>query len=94
MNPEMLNRLRQGGFVRVTLPEGDAVTGWLGTDPEEPEFLRLDTLLKNESGYLEEATLRLTPDDVAHAQFLPEGPRFLDADGHDIPLQAGFFRKS
>jgi hypothetical protein len=93
MNPEMLNRLREGGFVRVTLPEGDAVTGWMGADPEDGAFLRLDTYLKNEAGYLEQASLRLTPDDVAHVQYLPEGPRFLDADGHDIPLQAGFFKE-
>lgn len=90
MNPEMVARMRQGSFVRVVLDEDAAVSGWMGADPDEPDWLRLDGLVLNEAGYLEQISLRLKPEDLRAVTYLAESPRFVDADGHEIRMEPGF----
>lgn len=91
MNPEMVARMRQGSFVRVVLDQDAVVSGWMGADPDQPDSLRLDGLILNEAGYLEQISLRLLPDDIRAITYLVESPLFLDTDGHAMRMEPGFW---
>ncbi len=91
MNPEMVARMRQGSFARVVIVGDAAISGWLGSDPDDPDFLRLDGLILGEAGYLEQISLRLVPADILAITYLPESPLFIDADAHELRMEPGFF---
>lgn len=92
MNPQMRARLAAGAFARVTLDENTAFTGYIAADPAQPGRFRMDGYLLGGAGHLEQASLSLDDDDIRHIQFLPEAPEFLDAEGHSIRMEPGFFR--
>ncbi|NJK92902.1 MAG: hypothetical protein HC904_14415 [Blastochloris sp.] len=91
MNPELLNRVRAGAFARIVLPEEEqGLSGYIAQDPDRSDSLRFDTLMHNESGYLEKVSLSLPEKDLLAVHFLPEAPSFVDVDGNAISLQEGF----
>jgi hypothetical protein len=91
MNPEMLAKMRGGSFAQVTIQDDATVSGWLGQDLEEGEFLRLDGMILSEGGYLQQISLRLLPGDIRAVRFLPESPLFMDVDGNVLTMERGFF---
>ncbi|MGF1678112.1 MAG: hypothetical protein ACFCUX_02840 [Candidatus Methylacidiphilales bacterium] len=91
MNPHLINRVRAGGFARITLEDESVVVGYLGTDPEHIHRLRLDSYLLNARGLLEQLSLSLEPDDICHIQFLSDAPEWLDGEGNSLQQSEGFF---
>jgi hypothetical protein len=63
--------IRAGAFVRIALRDGPTVEGQIASDPDEPEFLRLD-LLTDDDGETCEASLRLLPNQIEAVEVLPE----------------------
>ncbi len=99
MNPEFIQRVREGGFVQVTFEhEGQDLTmaGWCGDNPEaekvsDPGPLRLDTWLRDDEDHLVQASLHLEADELKAVQFLSEAPEFIDKDGASVKMKEGFF---
>jgi len=101
MNPDLINRVREGAFIQVTFPhdgEDFTMTGWCGNNPDEAErkkpeacSLRLDTWLRDDDDHLVQASLRLEADELKAVQFLPEAPEFIDKDGASVRMEEGFF---
>jgi len=91
MNPGMLERIRQGGFVKILLEEDTSFTGYIGVDPTEPDGLRMDGYVLSETGHLQQISISLVPEDIQHVQFLPEPPDFIDREGTSVRMEPGFF---
>lgn len=92
MNPELHNRIRAGSFVKINLSGDLPVSGYIGSDPSTPGFLRLDGYLLGEEGSLREISLKIAPDEIATVDFLPESPLFTDNEGHTLTMQRGFMK--
>jgi len=104
MNPELINRVRDGGFVQITFVlDGESITlnGWCGNNPDEAErkksefcSLRMDTWLRDDDDHLVQASLRIMPEEIRSVQFLAEAPTFVDVDGASVTMEAGFYPES
>lgn len=91
MNPELLNRIRAGAFVKIILTEEEVtLSGYCAQDPDSEAHIRLDSMILNEAGYCEKISLRLTQEDIAVVYFLPEAPVFLDGEGAEFTMTASF----
>lgn len=91
MNPELLNRIRAGTFIKIILTEEEVtLSGYAAQDPDSQSHIRLDSMILNQSGYCEKVSLRLAETDIAVVYFLPEAPVFIDGEGAEFTLSAGF----
>ncbi|MEM1156770.1 MAG: hypothetical protein AAF649_07335 [Verrucomicrobiota bacterium] len=88
----MTARIRAGEFVTIVIEEETSFTGYIATDPEQPEMLRMDGYVLAESGNLQQISISLPPEDIYHITFLPEPPEFIAADGTSIQMEKGFFK--
>ena len=91
MNPQMTARIRAGEFATIVIEEETRFTGYIATDPEQPEVLRMDGYILSDSGNLEQISISLPPEDIYHITFLPEPPEFIAEDGTSIRMEKGFF---
>jgi hypothetical protein len=92
MNPELLNRIKNGSFVKIVLREEVTLLGYAGADLESPALIRFDSMVLGDSGYLEKVSLQMAEEDIATVHFLPEAPVFVDHDGNEIRMEPGFFQ--
>lgn len=92
MNPQMTARIRSGEFVTIIIEEETSFTGYIATDPEKPESLRMDGYILSESGNLQQISISLMPDEIYHITFLPEPPEFIAQDGSSLLMEKGFFK--
>jgi hypothetical protein len=92
MNPELLNRIQAGSFVKITFSDDVPVSGYIANDPSSPGFLRLDGYWVAEEGCLQEISLKLAPEEISAVDFLPESPAFTDREGHSLTMAPGFFK--
>lgn len=72
--PPVMQRLRQGGFVRVTLRDGTSAEGYAASDPQEPAFIRMDGSAVEIDGTLRRFALRLPPQEIEAVQPLDAAP--------------------
>ncbi|MEM6884720.1 MAG: hypothetical protein AAF571_06775 [Verrucomicrobiota bacterium] len=91
MNPQMTARIRAGEFATVVIEEETRFTGYIATDPEQPDALRMDGYILSETGNLQQISIALQPDEIYHITFLPEPPEFIAEDGTSILMEKGFF---
>jgi hypothetical protein len=101
MNPELIHRVRKGGFVQVTFEhngEDFTMAGWCGSNPDDAERkkeefcpLRLDTWLRDDDDHLVQASLHLEAGELKAVHFLSEAPEFVDKDGASVRMEEGFF---
>jgi len=92
MNPQMVARIRAGDFVKIIIEEDTQFTGYIATNPEQPEKLRMDGYILSDSGNLQQISISLPPEDIYHITFLPEPPEFIAEDGTSIRMEKGFFQ--
>jgi len=92
MNPELLNRIQAGSFVKIVFPDEASVSGYIANDPAVAGNLRLDGYWLAEEGHLQEFSLTLAPEEIASIAFLNESPSFMDGEGHCLTMQPGFFK--
>ncbi len=91
MNPQMTARIRSGEFATITIEQDTRFTGFIATDPDQPESLRMDGYVLSDAGNLQQISISLIPDEIDHIQFLPEPPEFMAQDGTSILMEKGFF---
>lgn len=92
MNPELLNRIQAGSFVKINLAGDIPVSGYIGSDPSAPGFLRLDGYWLGDEGSLQEISLKIAAEEIATVDFLPESPLFTDREGHVLTMPPGFLK--
>lgn len=92
MNPQMLERIRSGGFAKVTITYETEFSGWIGSDPEQIEILRMDGCILNEQGLLEQISIHLQPEDITSIHFLNEAPEWFDHEGQSYRMEPGFHK--
>ena len=92
MNPELLNRIKAGSFVKIAFIDQVTVSGYAAADPASPGFLRLDGYALGDEGNLQEISLKVAPEEIATVDFFPESPSFTDHEGNCLTMQPGFFR--
>ncbi len=92
MNPDLLQRIRKGAFVAVTIENETPFSGYIGVDPSVPaDSLRMDGCVLDESGHLERISIRLAESDITSVHFLNEPPTWIDLEGHSVTMDEGFF---
>ncbi|MEM6822350.1 MAG: hypothetical protein AAF558_10465 [Verrucomicrobiota bacterium] len=91
MNPQLLSRIRSGECVRITLEEDVTFSGYIAEDPEVSEKLRMDGYIVEASGYLQQISIQLVPDDIQQIDFLTDPLEFFDQEGNSIQMKKGFF---
>lgn len=91
MNPELAERVRRGTFASVTLEDDLVFEGYIAEDPSDITGFRMDGMILNEEGILQELSIGLSEEEILHIRFLPETPVFSDADGNELTMEEGFF---
>jgi hypothetical protein len=92
MNPQMTARIRSGEFATIIIEQETRLTGYIATDPEKPEALRMDGYILSDSGHLQQISISLQPEEIHHIDFLPEPPEFIDREGTSLQMEKGFFK--
>lgn len=87
----MVARIRSGEFATVIIEDDTKFTGYIASDPENTEALRMDGYILSDSGNLQQISIALRPDEIYHITFLPEPPEFIATDGTSIRMEKGFF---
>jgi hypothetical protein len=91
MSDDVIQQARRGGFARIKLRGGPTISGYAGTDPHNPRFLRLDSFVAEDDGSLSQVSLRLTTGDVETVEVLADAPRFRNRDGTPVVMPASFW---
>ncbi|MDR0533911.1 MAG: hypothetical protein LBH01_08150 [Verrucomicrobiales bacterium] len=91
MKSEDLARVRTGVYAQIILYNDIMLSGYIGSDPAQPELLRFDSFLPNDYGQLQEISLKLEPGDLINVHILHDPPEFSDTEGNNVRLPNGFF---
>jgi hypothetical protein len=90
-NPDAFRLASAGGFVRLTLRGGPTVSGYGAADPDDPSYLRFDTLAPEDDGTLSQISLRLRAGDIDAIQPLAAAPVFPGPEGSVVVLSAALW---
>lgn len=92
--PAVMQKLRAGGFARVTLHDGTILEGYAGSMADDTEYVRVDGITVDNDGIMKRYGMRLLPKEIEAVEPLAAAPQVNLSDGTTVTMPSHFWPDS